>query len=49
MLESIDSYYGDKVKMLKDKIRSEKFETQIASKAQKDVLEKARRQMKLNF
>ena len=49
MLDSIDNYYGDKVKMLKDKIRNEKFETEIASKAQKNVLEKVRRQMKHNF
>ncbi|CDW83002.1 UNKNOWN [Stylonychia lemnae] len=44
LLMKIDSVYNNKISMLKDKIKSEKFDRQIASSAQREILDKMKRE-----
>ena len=44
IIDQIQTFYGSKINMLKDQIRKEKFERKIAESAQKDILEKMKRE-----
>lgn len=47
MVDAIETYYKDRIHMLKDRIHNERFERQIAQQAQAQAL--ARMKKELNF
>jgi hypothetical protein len=45
MVQTIETYYKDKIQMLKEKIHSEKFEREVAQQAQKKALSQMRKEL----
>jgi hypothetical protein len=45
MVETIENYYKDKIKMLKERIEQERFERRVAEEAQKKALTQMKREL----
>ncbi len=45
MIDNIESFYKDKIAMLKERIETERFERKVAQQAQQEALARMKREM----
>ena len=45
MVDGIENFYKNKISMLRDRIETEKFERRIATQAQREALDRMRREV----